>query len=819
MIAAAILSIGILGMIQTFQFITMSVQSQKGRTLGNNLAQEKIEILKNLSYYRLLLTTAPYLDNRFNPNIQYDGSGGFYPYEDITVSGINFRRGVEVDFAGVVGGTISTMTFNSLDPGLKQITVYVIWADRGQYRYLTLTNLLENPNVNPLDASIAGTVTKSGGGNLAGALVKVLENTNWQAYTNSAGAYSFSVYHGSYTVQASSDGYYAQVSGLTSVPRGTDQTVNFSLSPISTGTFFGTAWSNDHLVITQVVASTVDPVGNTDQYVELFNPTTFTWTMANALNSGVIGLKYQRQSTKYDIPLDYNTLTLGPSSYYLIANTGTVVVGGVSKDADAQFDNSGTNYPTPFYVGSSGALGLYWLSQGINGTTIDAVGWNHNGVGVQAQFYEKTPIQSWGGIGANEQFVRLASTAGATSPGRCYDSSTNNVDYADNTPITVAPNNSDDSAACAGETPLNGALVSADDGLSASTQAYLTGSPPVAQFNLTVVATGTWNVSVASGGWLTSIASATIPSAGARVGILNANTSPAWSSAGSYSVVMTSTNVNGFVSGHVRDIFGVGLGGMKVRAAGNTATTASDGFYFVTASSGDVFVTANPNNQNPSYTSQEVELTIPLGGIITQDFYMSLGGTVTGYITSGPSPLPNIVVTADLGGSQCGSGVSDTTGHVYIYHLSTGTFNVLPALDPASASTPAVSSATVTVGAAVNVGTFTIVGAFGTLKGNVTLSGNPITTGVMILASTATIPSVPPVIVASSAAAQQVYYMAASLSDGSYSLLVRGSTYYNYSAAAYYPTVNSAGSVTISTRTITGISVTPSGSTTQNFSF
>src|SRR5579863_2164962 len=67
MIAAAIFSIGILAAVGSFKYISTSIQNSKTRTLANNLGQEEIEKLKNLSYYSLLVTTATYSDNRFSP--------------------------------------------------------------------------------------------------------------------------------------------------------------------------------------------------------------------------------------------------------------------------------------------------------------------------------------------------------------------------------------------------------------------------------------------------------------------------------------------------------------------------------------------------------------------------------------------------------------------------------------------------------------------------------------------------------------------------------------------------------------------------------
>ena len=77
MITTVILSIGVLAAVGSFHFISRSIQASKGRTLANNLSQEQIEKLKNLSYYTLLVTTSIYSDTRFSPPLDYDT--GNYP--------------------------------------------------------------------------------------------------------------------------------------------------------------------------------------------------------------------------------------------------------------------------------------------------------------------------------------------------------------------------------------------------------------------------------------------------------------------------------------------------------------------------------------------------------------------------------------------------------------------------------------------------------------------------------------------------------------------------------------------------------------------
>src|SRR5258706_9518051 len=104
MITVAILSIGFLAAIGSFRYIGASIQNSKIRTLSNNLAQEQIEKLKNLSYYMLLVTTSSFDDPRFT-GVTYDT--GNYPPDTVNEGGISFLRATRVDFAFQNGNTIT----------------------------------------------------------------------------------------------------------------------------------------------------------------------------------------------------------------------------------------------------------------------------------------------------------------------------------------------------------------------------------------------------------------------------------------------------------------------------------------------------------------------------------------------------------------------------------------------------------------------------------------------------------------------------------------------------------------------------------------
>ena len=89
-----------------------------------------------------------------------------------------------------------------------------------------------------------------------------------------------------------------------------------------------------------------------------------------------------------------------------------------------------------------------------------------------------------------------------------------------------------------------------------------------------------------------------------------------------------------------------------------------------------------------------------------------------------------------------------------------------------------------------------------------------VTSGALILASTAAISATPPAIAASSAAAQTSLYAVSSKADGTYSLPVRGN--FTYNVSVYVPVIQASGSVTVTTKTYSGVAVLPSANTTQD---
>jgi hypothetical protein len=861
MVATVILSVGVLGLFGSFRFIARSTFISRATSLATNLGQERIESLKNLSYYSLQITTATGTDATVTPAILYDTVN--YPPETIAIGGITFKRYTYVGMAELSGSNISNVSFTYPDTGLKQITVNIVWSEAGRKKVWSLRNLLENPNVNPLDATISGTVSNSGGGTVASAVVVVEQNENWGATANASGVYSFSVYHGTYTVRASSTGFNDGVSGSIVASRGASVTANLTLSAVATGYITGTAWYNPNLVISQAVAATHTVVGDLSErdveYVELYNPTTFPINIGTTgqTQKNVMLTYYDESWCNPDCALGYRfdsswyaadhnlyvtniTTYVAPGHYYLYANATSFYLSGGWVNADAVW-NTNTNTPLvptyPNYIldDKAGTVAIYydWIH---GGSWADSLGWadnNNTAPWGEGTTIPNNPTDDGLGTPMGKQLVRVSSPgiSAAMLPnyGRAYDSNSNNRDflydgnYFNSFTSFVHPKNMSSGAftTLTGKVPtlLGTTYVSASDPNSGSTTAFTsyvtsgTLSLPYTRFQMAGVSTGTWTVAAAYSNYSATYDNVVVTQNG-YTGIPNAVTTPAWPGAGLNHVQLTSTSASGFVKGVISNPSAQPINGITVQGGGASKITGSNGVYFMSVSSGSVTVVANPNNLNPSYIQGIETPVVTAGAVTTQDFTLNFGGRITGYVTTGTTPLGYQAIAAVNGaGLQAGAGVTDTGGNFTIRNVSTGTYTVFPVLESGQDVNPNTLPAVVSSTGSVFVGTFTVSGAFGSISGTVTDAAGLVTSGALLLASTNTIPSTPAAIVGSSAPAQVPMYMVSSKADGTYILPVRGgSTYY---LSAYVPVITGSG-VTITTKTYSGIIVSPSAATTKN---
>lgn len=848
MVATVIMSIGILGLFGAFKYIARTTLISRGTSLATNLGQERIESLKNLSYYSLQITTAAGTLTVGGTSYLYDTAN--YPPETIAIGGVTFLRYTYVGMAEMSGSDIQNVAFTYPDTGLKQITVHTVWSEAGTQKIWSLRNLLENPNVNPLDSTITGTVSNSAGGVVASAIVVTEQNENWGATTNAAGVYTFSVYHGTYTIRASSAGFGDAISGSISAMKGNTVTRNLTLTAVATGYINGTVWYNTDLVISQVVASTNTEVGDGTtrnvEYIELYNPTTFPINIGTTASyPKQVALRYRDEDTTFDkedsaagFSFVHVTTYVAPGRYYLYANATSFYIMGAEVVADAYYTVA-LLYPNNIRDDKAGAIQIYRPSTGLN---VDTVGWNDNGS--VAPSFEGTPIPdepgAHDGLGtpAGKQIVRVSSPgiSAAMLPnyGRAYDTDTNTLDFlyesASFTGFAHPPKNFASGAhtTITGKVPtlLGTTYVSSSDPNSGSTTAWTTYvtsgalSLPYTRFQLGGVSTGTWSVTAAYGSYTNTYDNVAVAQGG-YTGVPNAATTPAWTAAGVAHVQLTSSTTNGFVKGTITNINNLAIPGITVEGGGNSKVTGANGVYFMSVTSGTITIVANPNNLSPSYVQGIESVVVTEGAVTTKNFTLSSGGRITGYVTTGTTPLGYQAVTAvDGAGLQVGAGVTGTDGYFTIRNVSTTTaaapYTVYPVLESGQDTAPNTLPAALTATSGdVFVGTFTVNGAFGNIAGTITDASGLVTSGALILASTASIAASPAGIVASSAPSQVPLYMVSSKADGTYVLPVRGGAA-TYNLSAYVPVISAAGTVTVTTKTYSGIAVSASVTTTRN---
>ena len=578
MIAAAIISVGFLAFIASYAAISTSISFSKARTLASNFAQEKIEYLKSQDYYKIIPTPSVQYDNSVTPPAPYDNT--YFPPQYITSSGHTYTRYTYVENVYDVNGTLTYSPPNT-DNGIKRITISVLWKEGSTTKSMTLQNIVSNPSMVMYSANLSGKVMIAGGSTpIQYAQVVITNDTGWQDITDASGNYSIQVVPGQYIINVSADRFFSS-SLQTTVSQGTNQTNDFYLTPMSSGTIKGTVWLDNHVVISQVVASTTSPQGFQQEYVELYNPTTSYFSIVSGGVKQIL-LNYQQNSGPFtNINLNYAVAesSIPPNSYYLISNTTTVNVFGLNIPADAVYDPSmGTNV---IIKNKAAGVNICWVS---NNAAIDAVGWTKNSASQTPPIYENTAIPNTGGFSDNEQFVRRSSTGGFTAGyGRCYDSNNNAVDFVDFPIMSMAPRNSSFSEPPLTGTPAFGAIISVSDGLSCATTAYAvcSSSVPWAEFCLTSVATGTWTVVFTSSGYYAEIMNVTVTPSSLSW-IPNSVTSSSWPAVNCYNTLLSNKTGFGFVSGRITDGFNNPISPMSATAA-TTAPTSALGYYFVTA--------------------------------------------------------------------------------------------------------------------------------------------------------------------------------------------------------------------------------------------
>jgi len=798
MISVVIIGTVLFAIVEAYSSIQKAVQYSKDRTIATNLAQEKINIIREKLYYKAVPSlNVSYLTD-FDPPIPYDTV--FFPPETVLEGGVYYTRYTYIVPVEEVNGSIVELPPQSPDTGMKKISVTVVWSYRNEKKKVSVSTIYTSKDTVMRNASIGGRIRdKDTLAPLSNANIIIAEYMGIVDVSDSNGNYSASIYPGNYTLYVQKRGYFPY---LTQFSVGPNQSItkDIDLKAMGWGKITGVPWLRDHLVISQIVGSTKSPSGFDQEYIEIFNPTTYTWTV-----NGNIGLRFQRiyDDTKKNILINYFTDTIPSGGFYLFANTSPVIINGVSINADAVWSSTNSSIDFPYFNPSlgkyniipvfgdgsdegGGAIELYRIS---DGKILDQVGWNRNdGARKSAPFCEPgtncqtQAIQQNIGLQEGEQYVRYSSTAGVSSVyGPSYDSNNNSINFKDYLSINISPRNSLNSLPIISGTPADGSIVGCGDGYSVSTNSYLVGSPPYSYFELNYVATGTWNFSVSSNTYSFITDSITVTN-GSTV-TLN-------------SFYLTSEVTWGYITGNITDVYGNNITpAIKVLSSDGNETYVSNKKYILMVSTGVVSITANPGNLNPSYVSvSSNNISINAGEIKSGvNFVLFQGARISGKVVIAGSTVavPGIpVLITDIYETPRDNQITDASGRFITNVLSTGSYIVIPQTDSKETVTPSKYTLILTSpGTTVFSTTFSITNAIGYIAGSVKFQNQPIKTGVLIVASTVSLSGIPPnpPDISSYTLSGSPYYMASSNEEGNYLVEVRGSTNPAYNVYSYYP--------------------------------
>ncbi|OGS27997.1 MAG: hypothetical protein A2297_00875 [Elusimicrobia bacterium RIFOXYB2_FULL_48_7] len=815
----------------------------KSRTIANNLAQEKIEYLKNYTYYRLLVTKQSDI-----ASYGYDNS--YYPPEQLIVGDILFTRTITVQKVSETGTGSSrhleVLSESDPDTSLKEIKVTVSWLEGNVTKSLSLSNLREDPDRSPLDGYIYGTITSTSGTALSGANVYAMENPDYSGTTDAGGAYQFDVSSGSYHVKVSKTGYFDSVSGLLAVAPGGNAAYSAQLSARLTGFVTGYVCINTDLVIGQVVASTVSPTGFNQEFIELFNPTTFQIKFGIGGNIAFYKLKYAERTAGIPGPNDFVLRTIKLNSfiyldpvvpsygYLLIANTSPVIINGISKDADLLMYDDGPDapaYPNPVwgFIEENESGGLCLTDNSDN--NIDRVAWKDNGGMNQAPAIatEGTPYD-FTGVFAPDYLIRRSHSKpplGSWFLGApATDTDNNDYDFGYQTKITASyfQNSSSPVSVPIYGKPAVGAIVSCNDGLSSSVIAQGIGSPPTgAYFEIPGIATGTWIIAISSNNAYMEVSTISVR-AGQYTTIPNDNTTPSFTSSlfRYATTILSDNNIEGIISGRVIDASNNPIPDVLMDANGTQIRTNNDGRYSLRVAT-NAFVTANYNYDKTNYTTYTTTYAVNiLQGQISSiaDITLYTAGQIEGWVTTNRiDSLPGIIMLAD-GAMNDYTAISGdgggNAGYFLIRNVRAGNYTVSPQLDTSESSSPTVKTVTVAAGAKVWSSSFTVQSASGKFSGRVYEGTNLIKTGVLLIATTATIGGDPPMIDSSYMTGATLYYSALSKDDGTYEVSVRASTTTLYNIYGWYTKVTGPGTETVK-KTKANNGVLPGANTTVDF--
>lgn len=770
MIAVAVLSTVAMSVALAYTQVMRAMVLSKTRGVAARLAQDKFETLRGLSYANLMVTTQADLDVN-PPGVDQT----YYPPETMDMAGKTFTRlTVVYRVYRDSSGSIIPLSPNASDTGLKQIKVLVKFMVAGVEESRSYTVLISDLNLVPLDGTLYGLVKDTAGVALANVKVFVTENQNWYALSSSTGYYQISMDTRPYTATAVRAGYWDKVSSTFAAVGA--KNVDFQLTARQMGRVTGTINARPPgLLISGVFAgSSLD--GNS-HFLELYNPTTYPILVTDGFAA-----KIQVKWIPSDNSVNAVSFAFGDASPHSIPSQGYFLIATASPTINGKAPDALFSLPTsPFLDRNKGGVAV----QNSFGVAFDTLGWTNDlgggqpgpSNGIETRGVYVGGGSNWGGDGF---LNRKSDPSGVTlGVGNSVDSGSNTSDALLFASVGAGfPRNSLSAAATVQYgVPAASATVLATDGYSAAVTASGTG-----YFLLTGVTTGTWSVA-------------------AYYTRFSTNVSPVAVNTGATTVVNLfldpSSSGRGGVSGRaVRSDTLAAIPSIRIGAGTSSTLTDPAGNYILSLDSGAYTVGANVGFDDINYNTLSSTMDVPAGSVKTgADFHLEPSGVVTGKATTnGTDPYPNLPMHALTLGLEVATAMTDSAGNYTLYGVPAGLTMIAPVMDTqAQSSNPSAVNLTVTQGTTHSGNNFTVTDSLGKIMGTVKAGGSPITTGVLVVASTTPVASLP-TLDSSYRAGGNVLYSVVSDAAGNYSVnVVRNSTYTVY---AYYTTIGGAVTAT-----------------------
>ncbi|MBK8575511.1 MAG: carboxypeptidase regulatory-like domain-containing protein [Elusimicrobia bacterium] len=219
MVMSVIASLVAITVIQGFSGISKGIIASRFKSLGTQLANEKMQLIKSTPYYRLLVssqTVVPTGLGSLTPTVQSDEFN--HPPTVSIVNGVTFTAYTRVQrVAKNSAETLDVVSWNAPETGIKQITVDVVWTERNTLRRSRLINLLENSSRLVANGVFVGEVW-NGTSFLPNALVETLEDSSLKVLSDAGGNYRLNAPVGTYTLRASKRGFFPKPFSIVSSP-------------------------------------------------------------------------------------------------------------------------------------------------------------------------------------------------------------------------------------------------------------------------------------------------------------------------------------------------------------------------------------------------------------------------------------------------------------------------------------------------------------------------------------------------------------------------------------------------------------------------